>query len=92
MSTGKILVGVLAGVAIGTAIGIMFAPYSGSKTRRKLMRKGEDYFEGIIDTFNDLAEDVTDKFESLKDIAGDLLDKGKRKTELIRDKAKGNSN
>ena len=47
MNTGKVLLGVLAGVAAGAMIGILYAPEKGSKTRRKILDKGEDYAEGM---------------------------------------------
>ncbi|MCL4481924.1 MAG: YtxH domain-containing protein, partial [Bacteroidetes bacterium] len=41
MNTGKVLLGVLAGVAAGALIGILFAPAKGSRTRRRILKKGE---------------------------------------------------
>ena len=45
MENGKVLLGVLAGVAVGATLGILFAPDSGTNTRKKIMKKGEDYFK-----------------------------------------------
>ena len=36
MSTGKLVVGVLAGVAVGALVGMLFAPDKGSETRKKI--------------------------------------------------------
>lgn len=47
MSKGKIILGTMAGLAIGAAAGILFAPGKGSKTRRKIIKKGKDYIHGL---------------------------------------------
>ena len=47
MSTGKVLLGVLAGVAAGALLGILFAPEKGSKTRKKLSKKGRKICGGF---------------------------------------------
>jgi gas vesicle protein len=67
MSTGKILLGVLAGVAVGATLGILFAPDKGTTTRRKITRKSNEYTDQLVDKFNEFIEDVTEKFESMKD-------------------------
>ena len=36
MSTGKVMLGILAGLAAGEALGILFAPDKGSETRKKI--------------------------------------------------------
>ena len=43
MSSGKVVLGLLAGVAVGALAGILFAPAKGSKTRKRIMNKGENY-------------------------------------------------
>lgn len=37
MSSGKVVLGMLAGLAAGAVLGILFAPEKGSKTRRKIL-------------------------------------------------------
>jgi len=77
MNTGKVLLGVLAGVAAGALIGILFAPDKGSKTRKKIIKKGEDYTDALKDKFNDFLDSVTEKFEEVKEDVSGLVDKKK---------------
>ena len=67
MSSGKVFLGVLAGAATGALAGILFAPAKGSKTREKISRKTEDYLEAVKETFNELIDSVTEKFERVKE-------------------------
>ena len=44
MSVGKVVVtGVLAGIAVGTILAVLYAPQKGSKTRKQIMDKGNDF-------------------------------------------------
>ena len=52
MSSGKLLLGVLAGVATGALLGILFAPEKGSVTRKKIAKSSEDYADSLKDKFN----------------------------------------
>ncbi len=67
MSSGKVFLGVLAGAATGALAGILFAPAKGSKTRKKITRKGEDYLDAVKEAFNDLLDTITEKFEKVKE-------------------------
>ena len=64
MSSGKILLGVLAGFAAGVAVGILFAPDKGTETRRKVIQKGDEYLEDLKKKFDEILNDVSQKFES----------------------------
>jgi len=64
MSTGKVLLGVLAGVAAGALCGILFAPDKGYETRKKIAKKGKDYADGLTEKLNNFMEEVTEKIES----------------------------
>jgi gas vesicle protein len=66
MSTGKILLGVLAGVAVGATLGILLAPDKGSETRKKITRKGDDYVGELGDKFNEFVGSFSKKFENAK--------------------------
>jgi gas vesicle protein len=81
MSSGKVLLGVLAGAAAGALAGILFAPEKGSKTRKKITRKGEDYLDAVKDTFNELLDAFTEKMEKVKDDVSEFADKNLGKTE-----------
>jgi gas vesicle protein len=75
MSSGKLVLGLLAGVAAGALAGILFAPAKGSRTRRRIMKKGENYAEGLKEKFNDLLEKVNEKMEQVKEEVSQFADK-----------------
>jgi gas vesicle protein len=64
--SGKVFLGVLAGLAAGALLGVLFAPDKGSETRKKIIKKGEDYTEGIKDKFNDLIDELNQKIDAAK--------------------------
>lgn len=66
MTTGKILLGVLAGVAVGATLGILFAPDKGSETRKKISKKGADLSSDVSEKLNDFIADMSGKFEKMK--------------------------
>ncbi len=67
MSSGKVLLGVLAGVAAGALLGILFAPEKGSTTRKKIVSKGEEYVDDLKDKFGEFVDKVAGKFEAAKE-------------------------
>ena len=67
MSSGKVILGVLAGMAAGAVLGILFAPDKGSETRRKIVEAGEDYADAVKEKFNQMVDNVNEKFEKVKD-------------------------
>jgi len=63
----------LTGVLVGGAIGVLLAPESGDKTRRKLKRYGEDLQTDLEEKasegrekLNDLKENSTEKLAELR--------------------------
>jgi gas vesicle protein len=84
MSTGKVLLGVLAGVAAGATLGILFAPDKGENTRKKLTQKGDNYIDGLKDIFNRAINTISDEYDSLVDEASDVAEKGKSKAEELK--------
>ena len=68
MSTGKVLLGVLAGVTAGALLGVLFAPDKGCETRKKVTQKGKDLVTDLEETLKSFLAEVSEKFESaLKD-------------------------
>ncbi len=56
MSSGRVLLGLLAGVAAGALLGVLFAPEKGSVTRRNIAKKSEDYVDDLKTKFQDFIE------------------------------------
>ncbi len=81
MNEGKILLGVLAGAATGAVLGVLFAPDSGANTRKKIMRKGEDYAGDLKSQFNDLASSLNDGAAGFKEEISHLVSNTKSKIE-----------
>lgn len=75
MKSVKVFLGLLAGFATGTLAGILFAPEKGSKTRKKILRKSEDYTDAVKEKFNESFEEITEKFEKVKKDVSDYADK-----------------
>ncbi len=65
MSTGKILLGVLAGMAAGAAAGILLAPDKGSETRKKISKRSDKFLSDIRGSFGELIDGVNDKLETV---------------------------
>lgn len=74
MSSGKVLIGVLAGVALGAVAGILFAPDKGSSTRKKISEKKDKYVDELEEKFNGFVESITRKFETVKKEATIMAD------------------
>lgn len=66
MKSGKVLLGLLAGVAAGALAGILFAPAKGTKTRKRILKKGENYVDALKGKFDELLDEVTEQFEKVK--------------------------
>ncbi len=62
----------LIGVGVGAVLGILFAPRKGSKTRRKIAKRGADLKDG----WNNLKDSVNSTLAKSSDAMDDYLDEG----------------
>jgi gas vesicle protein len=81
MSKRNVLLGLLAGVAAGAFLGILFAPEKGSKTRKKIVKKGEELTGEITDKFNDFIDTLSEKLDGGKD----MVEIVKAKTKAVKE-------
>lgn len=91
MKSGKVVVGVLAGMAVGALIGIVFAPEKGSKLRKDILDKGEDYLGDLKGKFNSFLATASDKYEGARHEAEELASRGKAKYEEVKREIKSNN-
>ncbi len=75
MSNGKIILGAIAGLAIGGIVGMLFAPEKGSRTRRKIVSKSEDYMDDIKEKLSDYVENIKDTCEHAMHQAEQVISK-----------------
>jgi gas vesicle protein len=73
MDTGKTAVGILLGIGVGALLGVLFAPHKGTKTRKKIMEKGQDYADELKVKFDDLYQDVSDKYDGFLEDAKSVI-------------------
>lgn len=88
MSTGKVLLGVVAGAATGALIGVLFAPHKGSVTRKKISRTSGNYADGLKEKFGEMVDSVTDKFEKVKEDVSEFADQKMHKNGEARKEVK----
>jgi len=66
MSSGKVMLGLLAGVAAGALLGVLFAPHKGVVTRRRIVRKADDYADALKEKFNEYMDTVSERIDDIK--------------------------
>lgn len=88
-TTSIILTTIIAGVG-GMLAGTLFAPRKGSKTRRKIAKKGHEYSDYVIDNLNDVSNSIAHPFEGAEDqtirLSEKAIDKAKKMKENISNK------
>ncbi len=81
MKTNKVILGVIGGLATGAILGVLFAPHSGKKTRKKIADKSKAMKDHVKEDFDKLIQKIDDKYQSISDDAHKLLHDGKAKIE-----------
>ncbi|MBC5842792.1 MAG: YtxH domain-containing protein [Flavobacteriaceae bacterium] len=79
MKNNKALLGFLGGIAAGALLGVLYAPDKGSKTRKKIKQKGGQYADDAKDKAEEILENFSQKYETLKAESKDLIAQGKSK-------------
>ncbi len=81
MKTSKVILGTIGGLVTGAILGILFAPSSGKKTRKKIAKKSKAMKEHAKEDFDKLIQKIDNKYKTISDDAHRLLHEGKSKTE-----------
>lgn len=88
MSSGKVILGVVAGLAIGAALGILFAPDKGWNTRKRISKKAEDLTEDLKDKFEEFLDSISVKVDEVKEETADFSRKTKAGAADVKNEAK----
>ena len=88
MSSGKILLGVLAGVAAGALLGVLFAPDKGFVTRKRIIKKADNYTDELTEKFNEFLETISEKIDDVKDEAAEFVEKVNINTDKVKKEPK----
>jgi len=83
MKALTLLATTLGATVIGITLGILFTPYKGSKTRRKIYKKGHEYTDQLADSYEDLIDTVSHSFENMESKTSKLAKKGKAEAQKI---------
>lgn len=88
MSTGKIVIGVVAGLATGALLGVLFAPEKGVRTRKRMLKEGERITDDMTEKIMDFLDTITDKFNDVKKDVTDFAEKAKATEKTVEKEVK----
>src|SRR5215469_8767585 len=78
----------LLGAAIGAVAALLVAPASGARTRRRLIRKGEEVADYLIDAGKELVERCEDLYERSGELVEDATHELSGKYRALREHSK----
>ncbi|HLL95644.1 MAG TPA: YtxH domain-containing protein [Spirosoma sp.] len=65
----KSLPGIIVGLAIGAAVGLLLAPQSGKKTRRRISSESDSFFKDLQDQLQTGLENIKNQYNNYVDTA-----------------------
>lgn len=80
----KLLKGLVIGGIIGSAVGILFAPNSGKKTRKKLMNEADRLKNELEKYANDFSEKAKQAKQDLEDKLAEVTSKIEKSAENLK--------
>lgn len=76
--------------ASGVIAGILFAPHKGSRTRRKISKKRQEYTDYLGNNINEIADSASQSFENMENqsirLGEKAIDKAKKVTAEVKRK------
>lgn len=88
MDKDKFILATIASAVTGTIVGLLCAPEKGSKTREKIIKKGDKYLQELKKELEDIRRDLDTKAKSTKADIDEFGVEAKRKGEDLLKKAK----
>lgn len=67
----KSLPGILIGLAVGAVVGLLLAPESGNKTRKRISSESDSFFKDLQDQLQSGLENIKDQYNDYIDAAAD---------------------
>jgi gas vesicle protein len=66
MTNSKTVAALFVGIAVGATAGLLLAPHKGTKTRKKILKKGNDILGNIKNKTEEVGEQIKGRYKSAK--------------------------
>lgn len=67
----KSLPGILVGLAVGAVVGLLLAPESGKKTRKRISSESDSFFKDLQDQLQSGLDNIKSQYDDYVDSAAD---------------------